>query len=780
MRQLKNKLKLLMKKIKLFAAIFGLGFATANAQCPLPTGYNFENFISAASFSPCASGWSTNIGGSFTYATGQSGLAGRIDIANEYVQINTADAMGVVSYYAKGWNTGGNWQGTFKLQESTNGSTWTDLTVLANTAISSTAYTNYTVTPNANSRYLKWILTTKVSGHNLGLDEINITAAPVTAQEINIKQGGNTILSGGNSALFNSSVGTPTTVAFTIENQGSVSPLTINSFALTGTAAADYTVTAPSAPTTINAVSNTALTISFNPSAAGTRSAILTINNDDANEGAYVINLNGIGGNLASVPSAQATNLTFSNIKSFRASSSFIAASGSPSGYLILKKESSSAITDVPVSGTWYKVGDAIGTSKVIYVGSNTSIGLSNIYAGLPYQLAIFSYNGSGSFTNYLTTSPLTGGFNASGSMQPISEYSSINRFNSNFITSLSALIYPHQSTFYGNYDETMIKLFASRDTTAGQKVVTCVYSSENYVYTEPFDFSHISREHSYCHQWMPTNPADGSAAAPNNVERKEYNDQHHLFPTNQDDVNAVRSNFPMGEIVTIQSSYLASKRGQDASGNTVFEPRASHKGDFARAVMYMCTSYNGQLGADGLAKNWKLKNPISATIAYGQDQNVLKKWHFQDLPDAWEISRNDFLDSLQGNRNPFIDSIYYACHIDFSNMTYISAPTYTTGVNSPCYVAVGIKENVDTHFEYVLAPNPTTGEFYLMIDAKVAETFKMDITDVAGRNVYRKDVDVVNGFNNVIVNDIKLTGGVYFVNLHYKNEKITRKLIIQ
>lgn len=769
-----------MKKIKLFAALVGLSFVNANAQCPLPTGYNFDNFISAASFTPCSTGWSTNIGGTFTYASGQSGLAGKLDIAGEYVQIYTADAMGVVSYYAKGNVGTGTWQGVFTLEESVNGSSFTPLTIFSSN-LSITAYVQYTVTPNPNSRYLRWKYTSKTNG-NVGLDEINITAAPVTAQEINVKQAGNTILSGGNSALFNSAVGTPTNVSFTIENLGSVSPLSISSFVFSGPAAADFSVVAPTTPATVNAASNIPLTLSFNPSASGTRSAVLTINNDDANESAYIINLNGIGGNLATGPSSQATNLSFSNIKSYRASASFNAAAGSPNGYLILKKEGSSVISDVPVSGVSYKVGDAIGSSKVIYSGNGTNIGLSNIYAGLTYQLAIFSYNGSGSFSNYLITNPLTGSFTALSTMQPALEYSSLNVTNPNFLTSLSAQIYPHQSTFYGNYDETMIKLFTARDTTAGQKVVTCVYSSQNYVYTEPFDFSFISREHSYCHQWMPTNPADGSAAAPNNVERKEYNDQHHLFPTNQDDVNAVRSNFPMGEVVTVQSSFLASKRGQNALGQTVFEPRDSHKGDFARAVMYMATAYNGQNNAFAVAQNWKLKTPISATILYGQDQNILKKWHYQDLPDSWEISRNDFLDSLQGNRNPFIDSVRYACYIDFSNMTYIANPTYTTGVNFPCYVAstVGVKENAASHFEYVLAPNPTTGEFYLMIDATVAEKFDFNITDISGRIVYKKSVDVENGFNNIIVNDIKFQSGVYFVNLNYKNEKITRKLIIQ
>ncbi len=201
-----------MKKLKILTAIFSLYTTIANAQCALPTGYNFENFISTTSFTPCTSGWSSNIGGTFTYATGQVGLAGRLDISNEYVQINTADAMGVVSYYLKGWNTGGAWQGTFKLQESVNGSSWNDLTVLSNAA--------------------------------------NIAAAPVTAQEINVKQAGNTILSGGNTSLFNSPVGTPTTVAFTIENLGSVSTLSISSISITGSAAADYSVSAPATPTT--------------------------------------------------------------------------------------------------------------------------------------------------------------------------------------------------------------------------------------------------------------------------------------------------------------------------------------------------------------------------------------------------------------------------------------------------------------------------------------------------------------------------------------------------
>lgn len=765
-----------MKKMKNWLLATGIAVSTmAFSQVPLPTSYDFNNF--AASGVPAS--WATNIPTSNVYASGgsSSSAAIKFSLQAQYLQVFTANAMGVVSYQLKGYAGSGitSWQGGFSVEESVNGSTWTGLVTYTNTQIVINTLTSFSVSPSNNARYVRWIFSNKVSGFNVALDDVNITAAPVTAQEIDIKQGANSILSGGYTAYFNSAVGTPTTVNLSILNVGTINTLSLTSAGLSGPAAADYTVTAPTFPSSVGPSSNVPLTLTFNPATAGNRDAVLTIINNDSDEGSYVINLRGIGGSYATQPATQPTNLTFSNIKSYRAAASFSAATGSPVGYLVLKKEGTSAITDVPVDGVAYTRGDAVGACKVIYSSTLTNLGLSNIYAGKTYQLAIFAYNGAGAYTNYNTTSPLTGGFNALGSMQPVNEYNGISVTSSTFLADLTAHTYPHTSTFYGNYDETMIKLFASRDTTAGQKVVTCVYSSENYVYTEPFAFGYISREHSYCHNWMPSNPADSP-------ERPEYNDQHHLFPTNQNDANAARSNYPEGEVTgAVASTYLACKSGSNTANQKVFEPRANHKGDFARAVMYMATAYNGQLKS-GVTMNWKLRDPISTTIPYGQDQNILKKWHFQDPPDAWEISRNDFLDSLQGNRNPFIDSMRYACYIDFANMTYIASPTYTTGIGTPCYVAssVGINESTPANFEYVVAPNPTNGDFNILIEANVAEKFKLVVTDITGRNVHNRYVDITNGFNTISVNDLHLNAGVYFVNLIYKNEKSTRKLIIQ
>ncbi|MBK6835365.1 MAG: endonuclease [Bacteroidetes bacterium] len=85
----------------------------------------------------------------------------------------------------------------------------------------------------------------------------------------------------------------------------------------------------------------------------------------------------------------------------------------------------------------------------------------------------------------------------------------------------------------------------------------------------------------------------------------------------------------------------------------------------------------------------------MSGTVNYGQDQEVLKAWHYLDPPDSYEISRNDFLDSLQGNRNPFIDSMQYACYIDFTNMTKL------TGVTAPCGSFVGLTNKAANQVDF-------------------------------------------------------------------------------
>jgi endonuclease I len=732
------------------------------AQTVLPTSWSFTTTTLPV-------GWSAvDPIPAYYSASGNTPPAYKFDATGDQIIIFFASNPGNVTYYLAGNSFSG---GTFLVEESVNGTAWT--TLHSHSSPPAGTYSLFTDTPNSASRYIRFNYSNKVTG-NIGLDDVNIAmGAAGPTQEINIKQGTNTIVTGGTYSP-NSSVGITTPTTFTIENLGTVNTLNIASASITGADAADFSVN--SFPTTVAATGTGSLVIDFTPSAAGTRNATLTIVSDDADENSYIITLYGIGGNYASEPTTQASNLSFSNITSYSFDASFMAASPAPEGYIVLRKQGS-AITDNPVDGIIYQRGDMIGSSKVVYSGATTSFTPNNIVASTDYYFAVYTYNGPGIYRNYLTTSPLMANVTSFGSMQPAGYYTGILTSNTTFLTDLHNKIAPHTTLFYSNYGPSVVTPFASRDTTGDQRVVTCVYSGENKVYTEPFDWTvnNFSREHTYSKSWMPSVNDPGFQNLP------EYSDYHMITPTNQNQVNAVRSNYPFGEVVTATSTYLGCKLGLNAQGQTVFEPRDADKGDAARCLFYQCIAYTG-VPYNGPANtnvtyggSWSLPNYISNSIPYGQDQNILKKWHYQDPPDAWEIARNDYIHSIQGNRNPFVDSSQYACYINFITMTKI------TGPNVPCNAeTLGITDNERNNDFVVLAPNPNSGSFVLSYTTTIDQKVNVKLADMLGRIVYYTELKVIRGSNPIEMNIQNLNKGIYTFELISEYGKKTEKLVIE
>jgi hypothetical protein len=111
---------------------------------------------------------------------------------------------------------------------------------------------------------------------------------------------------------------------------------------------------------------------------------------------------------LANQPSAQPTSIVFSNPTISSINVGFTAASGSPAGYLVLRRPGT-APTDVPTDATAYTAGNTIGTSTVAYVGATTGFNDTGLLTNTVYHYAVFSFNGSATTLNYLTTSPLIG-----------------------------------------------------------------------------------------------------------------------------------------------------------------------------------------------------------------------------------------------------------------------------------------------------------------------------------------------------------------------------------
>lgn len=287
---------------------------------------------------------------------------------------------------------------------------------------------------------------------------------------------------------------------------------------------------------------------------------------------------------------------------------------------------------------------------------------------------------------------------------------------------------------------------FEVKDTTNGQSYVTCCYSGENKVFNDPFDWSDndYSREHTYAHSWMGTFPAD-------NPEQEEYADQHNLYPANLPNANSPRSNLPLEDIAgDVVFNYLEGSVGYNDNNQLVYEPRASHKGNAARAIFYMATCYTGNGG-----NNWAV--PINQSAA------SLVNWHFNDLPDNYEIARHEYIYNLQNNRNPYIDSVDYACYIDFSNMSY-----KPDGCGE-----MGIEEMLNQNFS--VFPIPTSNKLYAQINGEKITAY--ELISIEG-----KKIDSKRNLNLSVLelNTSSYIAGTYILNVTSPKGIVQKKVIIE
>lgn len=445
--------------------------------------------------------------------------------------------------------------------------------------------------------------------------------------------------------------------------------------------------------------------------------------------------------NTAEEPTAQPGNLTFSNVKTYTYDAFFNNADPQPEFYIVLRSPGQ-AVVGAPVDGVTYHVGDAIGNARVVFVGGDAEFSPSGVLAGTTFHHSIFSFNETGGNENYLTTDPLTGSLTTPSSMME-DYYQDVNSKNENFVEVLQNTIRPHYSFDYGDYPQIMINGFEARDTTDGQKVVYCVYTGYAHVYDEPFGWigspgGTLSREHTFPFSWFP----HSSESAP------EYSDFHHLFPVHQNNANNRRSNHPLGVVQNVDYQFLDGKRGTDAQGNIVYEPRDAHKGDAARALFYMVTRYHNSGGYE-----WYLPPQ--------QDQEILKLWHFTDPPDAWEMARNDYIYSRQGNRNPFIDSIHFATKIDFSVMEWLSVEQ----INHP-----GFKASV--------YPNPARDFINLEMQVTSPGEIRLTLLDISGSTVKSIKRELEAGPVAIQFELAGLTEGVYILQIIFKGQVHSIKVL--
>jgi endonuclease I len=159
-------------------------------------------------------------------------------------------------------------------------------------------------------------------------------------------------------------------------------------------------------------------------------------------------------------------------------------------------------------------------------------------------------------------------------------------------------------------------------------------------------------------HTWPRSRGAD--------IEYPAGTDLHMLMSADED-ANGQRLNYPFGIITgsvlwespVVSGTPERSRRGYNAAGQIVFEPRASRRGDIARALLYFYVRY----------RNDAPDAPAFALGNFNIEESALILWSQQDPVDAFERARHARVYRVQLNRNPFIDHPEYVTAVgDFPN----------------------------------------------------------------------------------------------------------------
>ncbi len=674
--------------------------------------------------------WSTSGTGKYANNGNDSRPSISFKGTGQRVDVFVSDVPGEVSFYLKGQTfNGADFEGTFEVQESEDGQNFTTGISISGSDLPASGFTRYAFDAQETTKYLRFIHTNKVSGSNVACDDILISRASPAGPDFNVVDLGNRIANNGE-ILFEGEIDTR---VIGLVNMGG-SNLSITSSTLTLNEGNSFSLSPINDLASIAPGDTGKLEISFQPPTLEQYLGTIEFTSNQDFKSPFLLNLNGLGGATANEPNNAPFSLQTNNTSTFRTQLRYTGSDAE--SYLVVLAEA--PLSGEPVDGRSYDLSERIGNGKVVYNGSASSCTINNLVANSNYYVQVFPFNGEGTQCNYKTNGlPPTKTFATPANMITQGYYDGVDPNNPSFLGDLFNVVNPHTQQFYDNYDEIMVAQFLAKDTTNGERFVEGAYSGFLYKYQPPFNFAVMSREHTYSFSWMPHS----------DEEAVSYSDYHNLLLVHQNGANAPRSNYPLGRVVTATSTFLQGKLGTDQGGNIVYEPRDEFKGDAARAQMYMAVAYNGMDG-----ENWALPDNIS-NRGYGVDQNLLKEWNRIDPPSNFEISRNDFIDSLQGNRNPFVDNPDWACYIDFIEMQYINNP------NSGCFVTSISEEQGYQNLK--LTPNPVSAKQQFNISLPSAWQGTVTLMDVSGKTLLQK---TYSGQQNKLSLEAPSIPGIYFL----------------
>lgn len=249
------------------------------------------------------------------------------------------------------------------------------------------------------------------------------------------------------------------------------------------------------------------------------------------------------------------------------------------------------------------------------------------------------------------------------------------------------------------------------------------------------------NREHIY-----PQSRGGFSNATSGNIDGKDI-----WLPTNADDLAAGHSD--AHHIRAEDGPENSSRNNKDYGLDAYNGPsgtQGSWKGDVARAIFYMAVRYNQLEVVNG--------NPPDNSIYQLGDLATLLQWNLQDMPDDFEMNRNNIIYEWQINRNPFIDLPELA--------------NYIWGINSG-EVWQGTMSAELPDFDYIsVYPNPAKDILYIN---GITEDTTLELYDVKG-SLLMKETSTTSPVSLKLIQPT----GLYFLRLVSDSGVVVKKIYVK
>ncbi|MBK7130573.1 MAG: endonuclease [Crocinitomicaceae bacterium] len=183
--------------------------------------------------------------------------------------------------------------------------------------------------------------------------------------------------------------------------------------------------------------------------------------------------------------------------------------------------------------------------------------------------------------------------------------------------------------------------------------------------------------------------------------------------------------------------------------------PGDEWKGDCARIIMYMYLRYSLQCRPYFCAVG--AVNSVDANMV-----NVLLDWNAEDPVSQLEETRNDVIQSYQGNRNPFIDNPYIATRIWGGT----AAEDTWGGLNT--------EENTDDAFTVFPIP-ANEHEIYVTISEQV-ELISIELVSTTGQKV---ETYTIENTETATWHITDVPSGYFIIQLNTADMVYTKKLVV-